>query len=76
MLFINTRPNDRAVGLNDGTGATGMLRSSDCRYWSFLPEHGHELARLYQQLAHTQVIVVVSPSCRAILVCTFAAKPD
>ena len=62
MLFINTRPVDRAASL------TMALEQQAVEVYplpllELLPrEWDHDLARLYQQLAHTQVIVVVSPS--------------
>lgn len=62
MLFINTRPVDRAASLTMALEQQAVevyplpLLELLPRAWD------HDLARLYQQLAHTQVIVVVSPS--------------
>ena len=62
MLFINTRPVDRAASLTMALEQRAVevyalpLLELLPRAWD------HDLARLYQQLAHTQVIVVVSPS--------------
>lgn len=62
MLFINTRPIDRAQALTHALEQHAVdvyalpLLELIARPWTI------DLAHLYQQLAHTQVIVVVSPS--------------
>ena len=62
MLFINTRPVDRAASLTMALEQQAVevyplpLLELLPRAWS------HDLERLYQQLVYTQVIVVVSPS--------------
>lgn len=62
MLFINTRPVDRAASLTQALEQQAVevyslpLLELLPRSWS------HDLERLYQQLVYTQVIVVVSPS--------------
>ncbi len=62
MLFINTRPVDRAASLTMALEQQAVevyplpLLELLPRAWD------HDLARLYQQLVYTQVIVVVSPS--------------
>ena len=62
MLFINTRPIDRAASLTMALEQQAVevyalpLLELLPRAWS------HDLERLYQQLVYTQVIVVVSPS--------------
>lgn len=62
MLFINTRPQDRAATLTDTLQYAGIqvleipLLELQARAWSA------DLAQCYAQLLNAQVIVVVSPS--------------
>lgn len=62
MLFINTRPQNRAMGLTTALTDCGVdvfdlpLLELVASPWSI------ELQRLYQQLPHVKVIVVVSPT--------------
>lgn len=62
MLFINTRPNNRALPLTEAMHELGVdvielpLLELIEQPWS------HALSQLYMQLSQAQIIVVVSPT--------------
>ncbi|MBK0064725.1 MULTISPECIES: uroporphyrinogen-III synthase [unclassified Acinetobacter] len=66
MLFINTRPTVRAEQLNQSLQAKGYEVIDYPLLELIESPYSDELVRLYQQLAQTQVVVVVSPTAAEI----------
>ena len=75
MLFINTRPQDRAEALTQALQQQHIevidlpLLQLSAQPWS------EQLANLYAQLPHTHIIVVVSPTAVDIDA-IFSPKPN
>lgn len=62
MLFINTRPQDRAVNLTQALAAQGYQVEALPLLELVAEPFSDALQQLYQQLEQVQVIVVVSPT--------------
>ena len=62
MLFINTRPSDRASSLTQALTETGYQVESLPLLELVAESFSEALQQLYQQLEQVQVIVVVSPT--------------
>jgi len=62
MLFINTRPQDRASTLTEALVDAGYQVATLPLLELKAEPFSFELQQLYQQLEQTQVIVVVSPT--------------
>ena len=66
MLFINTRPQDRAERLNQRLESAGYTVLAFPLLELVARPYSDELSALYQQLGQTQSIVVVSPTAAEI----------
>ncbi|MCH7335377.1 uroporphyrinogen-III synthase [Acinetobacter sp. NIPH 2699] len=66
MLFINTRPEDRAASLTQALVAVGYQVEALPLLELVAEDFSDALQHLYQQLDETQVIVVVSPTAAEI----------
>ena len=62
MLFINTRPKDRAASLTNALGAAQVPVIELPLLELIAVPYAESLARLYHQLPQADVIVVVSPT--------------